>query len=228
MRTQLTALILLLFSLIGCENMNESGKAYLALGDSYTIGESVEPSLRWPVQLADDLRTAGYNIEQPHIIARTGWTTDELMAAIDTSKLNSPYNMVSLLIGVNNQYRGRDTANYRKELGVLMDRAIQLAGDDPDNVFIVSIPDWGVTPFAQQQGRDPGIIAEEINFYNSINQDMAKRKGLEYINITDISREASNNSEYLADDGLHPSGKMYKAWVERIFPVARDILNGER
>lgn len=227
MRTQLTALIFALFSLIGCENMIESKNSYLALGDSYTIGESVEPSQRWPVQLVDDLRTVGFNIEQPRIIARTGWTTDELMAAMDTSELNPPYDMVSLLIGVNNQYRGRDTANYREELGILMDRAIELAGDDPGKVFIVSIPDWGVTPFAQQQGRNPANIAEEINTYNSIKQEMAKRKSLEYINITDISREAGNKPEYLADDGLHPSGKMYNAWVERIFPVARDILDNK-
>lgn len=225
MRTQLTALILALYSLIGCENMIESKNSYLALGDSYTIGESVEPSQRWPVQLVDDLRSAGFNIEQPRIIARTGWTTDELMTAMDTSELNSPYDMVSLLIGVNNQYRGRDTANYREELEILMDRAIELAGDDHGKVFIVSIPDWGVTPFAKQQGRNPANIAEEINAYNSIKQEMAKRKNLEYINITDISREASNKPDYLADDGLHPSGKMYKAWVERIFPVARDILD---
>lgn len=225
MRTQLTVLILLLFLLTGCENMIESSKSYLALGDSYTIGESVERSQRFPVQLADDLRTDGFNIEQPRIIARTGWTTDELMSAMDTTEFNSPYDMVSLLIGVNNQYRQRDTANYREELGILMDRAIKLAGDDPKKVFIVSIPDWGVTPFAQQQGRNPGDIAEEINAYNNIKQEMAKRKGLDYINITDISREASNKPDYLADDGLHPSGKMYNAWVERIFPVAKEILN---
>ena len=225
MRTQLTALIVALFSLIGCENMIESSNTYLALGDSYTIGEGVDPSQRWPVQLVDDLRTDGFNIEQARIIAKTGWTTDELMAAMDTTEFNPPYDMVSLLIGVNNQYRGRDTANYRKELGKLMDRAIELAGDDAKKVFIVSIPDWGVTPFAQQQGRNPGDIAEEIDAYNSIKMKMASRKGLDYINITNISREAINNPDYLADDGLHPSGKMYNAWVERILPVAKDILN---
>ena len=205
--------------------MIESSNSYLALGDSYTIGESVEISQSWPVQLTDDLRADGFNIEQPRIVAKTGWTTDKLLAAMDTTEFNQPYNLVSLLIGVNNQYRGRDTANYQEELGILMDRAIELAGDNPGKVFIVSIPDWGITPFAKQQGRNPGDIADKINAYNSIKQEMAGRKGLEYINITDISRETDNKPDYLADDGLHPSGKMYNAWVERIFPVAKEILD---
>jgi len=207
-----------LLAIIGCKNQKHYEQTYLALGDSYTIGESVNPSLRWPVQLAEKFNNEGFDIAPPQIIAKTGWTTDELMAAMDTAGLDPPYDIVSVLIGVNNQYRGRDTANYRIELQEILDRAIKLTGDKPGMVFVVSIPDWGVMPFADEHNRDLEKIAAEIDIFNNIKKELSESKGLTYINITDISREASSNRSFIAEDGLHPSGEMYRAWVERIAP----------
>lgn len=165
--------LILLFVLTSCIEVGKPDITYLALGDSYTIGESVDPSQRWPIQLADELRRYGFDIKQPDILARTGWTTDELLAATDTARLNPPYDLVSILIGVNNQYRGLDTANYRKEMNKLMSVATEYAGGKPGKVFLVSIPDWGVTPFAQQLARDPKRIAHEINSFNRIKVELA-------------------------------------------------------
>jgi len=138
-------------------------RSFLALGDSYTIGEGVEASGRWPNQLA-----ARVGLDAPEIVAQTGWTTDELGAAMDAQAFHPPYALVTLLIGVNNQYRGRDLASYRGEFTQLLQRAIELAGDKPRHVVVVSIPDWGITPFAR--GRDPLAIAREIDAYNAANR----------------------------------------------------------
>jgi lysophospholipase L1-like esterase len=226
MTNKLLSFFLLIIMTAACENTNHSTYSYLALGDSYTIGESVDTSMRWPVQLTDELRAEGYSIQDPKIVARTGWTTDELKDAMDTSTFNPPYDMVSLLIGVNNQYRGRDTSNFKKELSLLMERAIELAGGHPENVIIVSIPDWGVTPFALKQDRDPDQISSEIDDFNSIKKNLSQQKGLNYIYITDISREVPDKPGYLADDELHPSGEMYRDWVRQILPVAKGVLGG--
>lgn len=223
-------LITLSISIIGCKKMDsqELNKAtstdytYLALGDSYTIGESVEVNERFPVQLQNMLIDSSININRLDIVAKTGWTTDELMTGIATSSLLESYNLVTLLIGVNNQYRGRDTANYRLEFKQVLNSAIQFAGNIPQNVIVVSIPDWGVTPFAEN--RDTEKIAEEIDAFNAINCDEAMKAGTYYINITDISRQVENNPELIANDGLHPSGAMYASWVERLFPKAKEIL----
>jgi lysophospholipase L1-like esterase len=215
---------IVVLAVISCKTDRKEEISYLALGDSYTIGESVDTTLRWPVQLAEEFKKEGFKITPPQIIARTGWTTDELMAAMDTASLNPPYDLVSVLIGVNNQYRGRDTANYRIELEEILERAVQLAGNKEEKVFVVSIPDWGVMPFAKEKKRDPASIAREINNFNSIKKQVAESRGLTYIYITDISREASENPSLIAEDGLHPSVEMYGEWVGRMVPVVRGML----
>ncbi|PWH16870.1 MAG: lysophospholipase [Anaerolineae bacterium] len=190
---------------------------YLALGDSYTIGESVAESERWPVQLSAELEKQGHSIELT-IIARTGWTTDELWNGIQQSSITPPYGLVSLLIGVNNQYRGRPVEEYREQFRFLLEQAIQYAGGNPKRVFVVSIPDWGVTPFAS--GRDQSRITAEIDAFNTINREEAQATGVGYVDITPYSRTAQSDLSLIAPDGLHPSGKMYAGWVERILPVA--------
>lgn len=192
---------------------------FLALGDSYTIGESVAVADRWPNQLALQLRKGGIAIADPEIIAKTGWTTDELSSAIDAARPQGPYALVTLLIGVNNQYRGRDAEQYRKEFAVLLKRAIAFAGGDPKRVVVVSIPDWGVTPFAA--GRDRAKIGQEIDLFNAINREETKRGGARYADITPASRR---DATLVAPDGLHPSAKMYAQWVSVIEPQARAAL----
>ena len=180
---------------------------YLALGDSYTIGESVAPAERFPNQLA-----AAMSLGEPMIIAKTGWTTDELNAAIDAADPKGPFDLVTLLIGVNNQYRGRDAEQYRGEFAALLRRAIGFAGGDAKKVVVISIPDWGVTPFAE--GRDRLKIATEIDVYNAINREETARKGARYVDITPISRR--NDPSLVAGDGLHPSATQYAEWVKAI------------
>ncbi len=197
---------------------------YLALGDSYTIGESVEESQRWPIQLAQQLQQRGVRVETS-IIARTGWTTAELWEGIQQNGVNPPYDLVSLLIGVNNQYRGYSSEEYRTQFRFLLEKAVEYAGGDAKKVFVVSIPDWGVTRFAL--GRDSTQIAAEIDAFNAINRAEAEAAGVAYIDITPYSRTASVDSDLIAPDGLHPSGQMYAGWVERILPVALDALNLE-
>jgi lysophospholipase L1-like esterase len=194
---------------------------FLALGDSYTIGESVAVADRFPNQLARTLRSKGIDIADPEIIAKTGWTTDELSSAIDAAKPHGPYSLVTLLIGVNNQYRGRDAAEYRKEFATLLQRAIGFAGGDAKRVVVVSIPDWGVTPFAAN--RDHAKIAAEIDRFNAINAEETKRAGAKYADITPISRK---NLTLVAPDGLHPSAAMYAQWVTVISPQAEAALRG--
>ncbi len=198
---------------------------YLALGDSYTIGESVSEELRWPVQLADRLRREGINISAPEIIARTGWTTDELISGIAEKQLSGTYKLVSLLIGVNNQYRGRDSENFREEFRELLNKAIAYAGNDTANVFVLSIPDWGVMPFAE--GRDSEKISAEIDEYNNVCKEECEECGIVYFDITAISREAVSRPEFIAGDGLHPSGAMYAEWVEMIYHRIKFILAEE-
>lgn len=185
----------------------------LALGDSYTIGESVPVEQRWPVQLAALLRKRGLPVAEPQIIAKTGWTTDELSAAMDAATLTPPYDLVTLLIGVNNQYRGREVDNYRVEFRALLDRAIDLAGDRPDRVLVLSIPDWGITPFAREKQRDAATVAAEIDAYNAVNRGEAQRSGIAWVNITPMTREAATDTTLLAEDGLHPSGRDYARWA---------------
>jgi len=194
------------------ENNTENSISYLALGDSYTIGESVSESERWPVVLAENLKSQGLAIEDPKIIARTGWTTNELQDAIEREDINDTYGLVSLLIGVNNQYRGFPFEQYEKEFVALLNTAISFAGDDSTKVFVVSIPDYGVTPFAAKS--DTAKIASELDQYNLYAKTICEEKDIPFFDITPISRKAKEDSELVASDNLHPSGKMYAQWVD--------------
>lgn len=184
---------------------------YLALGDSYTIGESVDPAERWPVQLAALLRGRGIPVAEPEIIATTGWTTDELAAAIAARPPQGPYDLVSLLIGVNNQYRGRPLEEYREQFSALLHTALGMAGGQPARVLVLSIPDWGVTPFAAD--RDRARIAQEIDRFNAANREMTTALGAHYCDITPVSRSAATDPALTASDGLHPSGDLYRHWA---------------
>jgi lysophospholipase L1-like esterase len=192
---------------------------FLALGDSYTIGEGVAPAERWPVQLAALLRAAGLHVADPTLVAVTGWTTDELWSGIDRANLAGPFDLVSLLIGVNNQYRGWDLGQYREQFAALLGRAIGFAGGEPGRVLALSIPDWSVTPFAAS--RDRAAIAAAIDRFNAVNRAEAVRAGVSYVDVTPISRRAAADPSLLAGDGLHPSGKMYAEWARLALPPAR-------
>jgi lysophospholipase L1-like esterase len=196
---------------------------FLALGDSYTIGESVATSERWPVQLARLLRERQINIDDPTIIARTGWTTAELSTGIDRAKPQGVYDLVSLLIGVNNQYRGRSEEEYRREFVALLQRSIAFADQRFERVIVLSIPDWGVTPFAG--GRDRAAIGAAIDRFNAINREETERAGAQYVDVTPVSREAVSDPALIARDGLHPSGKMYAAWARLALPVVCQMFN---
>ena len=197
---------------------------YLALGDSYTIGEGVEERGRWPMRLAASLRAEGIDLWPPRIIAKTGWTTDELSAAIDDAEPLGDWDFVSLLIGVNNQYRGRDVDDYVGEFASLLQRAIALAGGRADRVLVLSIPDWGVTPFARDSGRDLARIAAELDAYNEAAREICASLGVAFVDITGISRDGGGEPDMLVADGLHPSAAMYARWTQAALPVARDLL----
>lgn len=194
---------------------------YLALGDSYTIGESVSESDRWPNQLAKLLEREGIRVEVT-IIAHTGWTTDELWQSIQAAMPEPPYDLVSLLIGVNNQYRGYDINEYREQFIFLLNKSIEYAGGDSKRVIVLSIPDWGVTPFASDRNREQ--IAKEINEFNAVNRQEAKRTGVHYVDVTPGSRDAQNDRSLITSDGLHPSGKMYSEWARLAYPEALKAL----
>lgn len=198
---------------------------YLALGDSYTIGEGIDADGRWPVQLARALREGGVALDDPEIIAATGWTTDELSAAIDVAQPPAGSDLVSLLVGVNNQYRGRDVAEYRAQFEALLARATALAGDRPGRVLVLSIPDWGVTPFAIASGRDRDRIARELDAFNAAAQAACAAHGIAFVDITAASRAHGGEPAMLADDGLHPSAAMYAQWTRLALPVARRLLS---
>ncbi len=196
---------------------------YLALGDSYTIGEALAVEDSWPMQWAHALRANGVRIADPGIIAKTGWTTDELSDALDEAESNStirpPYDLVSLLIGVNNQYRGRSTENYREEFAGLLKRAIAYAGNKNSHVFVVSIPDWGITEFGKKSGRDVAQIARELDAYNQINHELSKKAGVHWVDIGTATRSAGAAAKYYAEDGLHPSRALYALWVKELLKI---------
>lgn len=206
---------------ISCSNQKNEFKMngnlnYLALGDSYTIGESVDVKARWPVQLKDALNKEGFKINDPVIIAKTGWTTDELAEAIRQENIREKFDLVSLLIGVNNQYRGRDLLEYGVHFKQLLSTAVSFAGGDKNKVFVVSIPDYGVTPFAE--GKDRRVIGEQIDLFNDAARKICENEGVDFYDITSYSREVKNDKTLVAGDGLHPSAKMYEGWVEIIKP----------
>jgi lysophospholipase L1-like esterase len=193
---------------------------FLALGDSYTIGEKVDSADRWPVQLARLLRARKVSVADPEIVARTGWTTDELAAGISAAAPVGPYRLVTLLIGVNNQYRGRDAERYRAEFVSLMAQAVEFAGGKAGRVVVLSIPDWGVTPFSA--GRDRAKIGLEIDRFNAINREETVRAGARYVDVTPASREAHDG--WTTADGLHPSGTQYRKWAELALEAAASAV----
>ena len=201
---------------------------FLALGDSYTIGEGVSTDEGWPAQLARRLRARGIELDDPAVVAKTGWTTDELSTAMDAVTFHPPYALVTLLIGVNNQYRGRDLANYHTELAVLLQRAITLAGTHVQRVVMVSTPDWGSTRFALEQDRDPKQIASEIDAFNAIASALANQAGTGFVDITAISRVCADHAGMLVADGLHPSVTQYALWSEAIIDAATHALGESR
>ena len=203
-------------------NQTNITHSYLALGDSYTIGESVLPSENFPNQTVQLLTQSGYNFKSPEIIAKTGWTTDELQNNINSHTFTPPYDIVTLLIGVNNQYRGRPVDTYKPEFENLLRQAIQFAGGKTDHVIVLSIPDWGVTPFAN--GRDRAQIAREIDEYNSAIKTISENYKVNFIDITALTREAANDLSLLAADGLHPSAKEYKRWSEKLADKIKALI----
>ena len=186
---------------------------FLALGDSYTIGESVDEKERWPVQLVDSMATREIEFTPPQIIAKTGWRTDELAGAIAEQQPLEDFDLVSLLIGVNNQYQGKSVESYKPEFEALLNTAIKHAGGDTSRVIIVSIPDYGFTPFGQS---NQAKISAELDAYNQVNRDFAASYNVKYYYITDISRNGFDDPDLVAGDNLHPSGKQYALWVELI------------
>lgn len=197
--------------------------SYLALGDSYTVGESVAPEDRYPAQVMRALCAEGYSCgEQPDIIATTGWTTGDLLRAMAANKPASRYQAVSLLIGVNNQYQGRSQAEYRTEFTELLKQAIALAGDKPSHVLVLSVPDYSVTPFAQD--RDTAYIARQIDSFNLINTGISAEYHVNYLDVTTESRKAAVDRSLIASDGLHFSGKEYGIWADLMMPVLKKMM----
>lgn len=198
---------------------------YLALGDSYTIGESVPQEQSFPYQLAARLRASNHIVNKPDIIAVTGWTTGDLKQGITQRDIiKHDYNIVTLLIGVNNQYRGYSIEDYRKEFIELLSSAINYAGGKKQHVFVLSIPDWGVTPYARNGGFDAKKVGDDIDRFNAINKEETKRMGVTYVDITPASRRATYAPDLIAPDGLHPSGSMYALWVAQLLPVVNAQL----
>jgi len=184
---------------------------YLALGDSYTIGEGVLLTQTFPYQAVQLLRSQGLPFTAPEIIARTGWTTDELDQAISAVRLLHPYDLVTLLIGVNNQYRGRSSEEYKDQFKVLLQKAIRFAGQEVRRVFILSIPDWGVSPFATDRNRE--AIARQIDEFNTLAAGIAREHQVSFIDITRHSRQQGQS---FTADGLHPSADQYRYWAEKL------------
>lgn len=196
---------------------------FLALGDSYTIGEGVDAADRWPVRLADALRAEGIDVGDPDIIATTGWTVDEMEAGIDATRPQGPFALVSLLIGVNDQYRGGSAEAYRTAFRASLARAVGFAGGDARRVVVVSIPDWGVTPFAEDRDRDQ--IAAEIDAFNAAARAETEAAGARWADVTAVSR--ATGAAETATDGLHPSAAQYARWTRVILPHARAALGRE-
>jgi lysophospholipase L1-like esterase len=210
--------MILLFSIFVAAIMSERNYTddkikFLALGDSYTIGEGAEENQRWPVQLAEALRKKGLSCQEPEIIAKTGWRTDDLKRAIIAADPTTDYDLVSLLIGVNNQYQGKTAESYAPEFEELLKMSISFARGDKSKVIVLSIPDYGYTPFGKEKRES---ISKSIEEYNNTNRAIAKKYSVKYFNITDISRKGAEDLQLIADDGLHPSGKQYMLWIELI------------
>jgi acyl-CoA thioesterase-1 len=208
-------LIALLFSLnTMAQELNKPSFHMLALGDSYTIGESVSAPLRWPAQLIDSLNKARKVNAKYDIVAKTGWRTDDLISAVASEKLEPKYDLVSLCIGVNNQYQHKPISQYEREFEVLLKTAIALADSSPEKTIVLSIPDYAYTPF----GKGDSNISKEIDAYNAIAQGICSRYGVRFIDITSISRLGLLQTNLVASDALHPSAEQYGKWVIKVLP----------
>jgi lysophospholipase L1-like esterase len=232
-------LILSLMVLLACQkdsfkmtkntssNLNTKPKneiSYLAIGDSYTIGEAVPLEGGFPHQLTTILKDNGLDVGTPYIIAKTGWTTSELQEAIKKANLNEQFTVVTLLIGVNNQYRGESKEKYRKEFKELLQTALGFTNGNKAGVFVVSIPDWGLTPYGLESGRDIPTVSSDINAFNAINKEETLAQGGSYTDITPGSRLVVSDKELVASDGLHPSAKMYHEWAVQLAPALIKVL----
>lgn len=199
-------------------------RSYLAIGDSYTIGEAVPLQGGFPYQLTTILKGQGLDVGAPHIIAKTGWTTSELQEAIKNANLSEQFTVVTLLIGVNNQYRGESKEKYRKEFQELLQTAIGFAGGNKAGVFVLSIPDWGLTPYGKESGRDLPAVSLDIDAFNAINKEETLLQEISYTDITPGSRLVVSDQELVASDGLHPSAKMYHEWAVQLAPAVINAL----
>jgi lysophospholipase L1-like esterase len=209
--------------IFACLQLSLNMHSYLALGDSYTIGEQVSTEENFPNQTATLLNNKfNIKVSTPKIIAVTGWTTDELNAAIKTENVQGTFDVVTLLIGVNNQYRGRDIENYKAEFTDLLQQAIRFAKRKPEHVFVLSIPDWGVTPFAE--GKDRREIAEKIDEYNAANKAITAEYKCHYLDITASTRKHGTDESFLTPDKLHYSAKEYRNWAEALAPMVAKSL----
>ncbi len=207
---------------VPASNADTTYKNYLALGDSYTIGQSVSEAERFPEQTVQLLKSQTIKIGNPYIIATTGWTTGDLIDAINKNPPPNNYSAVTLLIGVNNQFQGRSIDEYKTQFTLLLNRSIQFAEGKPSHVFVLSIPDYSVTPFARNY--DTAKIAREIDAFNLANKNISVQLGVNYLDITPISREAKNDPSLIANDGLHPSGLQYKRWAALLAPLMKPFL----
>jgi lysophospholipase L1-like esterase len=230
---KLTTIAILMVFILGCGKSSTNGMnktdipqidpptdqlTYLAMGDSYTIGEAVKQAESFPYQLRENLNKQSLHFSAPKIVATTGWTAGELIAGIKGETFLPEYDLVTLLIGVNDQYRGYSIAAYRKEFIALLKTAVIFAGGNAAHVFVVSIPDWGATPYGAQSGRNVKVIAKEIDAFNAVNKEESLKAGISYTDITPGSRNAATDIALVASDGLHPSGKMYKEWADHLSP----------
>ena len=195
---------------------------YLALGDSYTIGQSVNTNDRFPSQTVALLAKNNIKVSTPIYIATTGWTTTNLINAINATSLTPPYDIVSLLIGVNDQYQMRDTTGYRQRFSALLEKAIQLSGNRASRVFVISIPDYSVAPYIPTSQKQQ--VSKEIDMFNAINKDITEQRNISYTDITPGSRDAASNSALIASDGLHPSGLEYSKWAMKLAPKIKAAL----
>ena len=202
--------------------MNTPPRRFLTLGDSYTIGVGVPKRKSWPFQLSNRIQKQGISILDPVVIAEQGWTSLTLIQALQQRSPSGTFDLVSLQIGVNDQYDGINPDIYQDNFQALLDQTIQFAGGSAQNVVVLSIPDWSVTLFAEESSRDE--IREEINHFNLVNKTETIDKGVLYLDITPLSREATHNPEFVAEDGLHPSEAMYCAWVDLILPAILAVL----
>ncbi|RZK61842.1 MAG: SGNH/GDSL hydrolase family protein [Hymenobacter sp.] len=224
-------LLLLLSGLLGCAPLSPmttpaptaaAGIPYLALGDSYTIGEGAPAASRWPRQLAALAQAQGLPLAEPDIIARTGWTTAELQDAIQAAHHPKTYGLVSLLIGVNNQYRGQSVALYRAEFRALLTTAIAFAGGQARHVVVLSIPDWGQAPFAE--GRDRAQIAAEIDQFNQVAHEECQHADVAFVDITPATRAAAGHENQFTADGLHYTAAHMQGWAALALPVVQAQL----